>query len=403
MTRVLFLSAKVGDGHSSAANAVCAALPESAPGASALVVDSYRYAALVVSGVVSSGYLQMVKTIPQMYRFLYHRAERATEVGPFRTWAHQFTAGNLRALLQRERPDIVVCTHAFPCGAMAEYKAAYADAPPVLGIVTDFAVHGFWVHDNIDAYAVATEALRSQLVRRGVARERIVAAGIPVHPKFAARAGEKAVLRARLGLPREGRLVLLMGGGLGIGPSEHMLHALDGLAGDVAIVMIAGRNSRAGRRAAAIAERLARPLVVRGFVDNVYDYMHACDALVTKPGGLTAAEALACGIPMVLSRPLPGQEERNLRVLVDAGCAIRVRSVDELPHALDVVLSDTERRARMAGAAAKLGRPQAASEIASVISRMAGTRRQPQTRSMLRPRSRAALLELRQDVIGDVV
>ena len=75
--RILFLSASVGVGHLSAANAVGAALREIDPDARTPVVDSYKYAALVVSRVVSDGYLRMVKTIPQMYRFIYDRAERA--------------------------------------------------------------------------------------------------------------------------------------------------------------------------------------------------------------------------------------------------------------------------------------------------------------------------------------
>ncbi|MGC2130541.1 MAG: hypothetical protein WA629_10625, partial [Candidatus Aquilonibacter sp.] len=104
---------------------MCFALRELDPKVHTQVVDSYKYAALVVSRVVSDGYLRMVKTIPQMYRYIYDRAERATEVGPFRTWAHQFTAGNLRPLIERERPDAIVCTHAFPSGAMAEYKRLY--------------------------------------------------------------------------------------------------------------------------------------------------------------------------------------------------------------------------------------------------------------------------------------
>src|SRR5271155_2620358 len=161
--RVLFLSASVGAGHLSAANAVCAALREDDPDVRTQVVDSYKYAALVVSRVVSDGYLRMVKTIPQMYRYIYDRAEKATEVGPFRTWAHQFTASNLRPLIERERPDIVVCTHAFPSGAMAEYKRMFDDAPPVVGIVTDFAVHAFWMHDNIEGYCVATESMRDAM------------------------------------------------------------------------------------------------------------------------------------------------------------------------------------------------------------------------------------------------
>lgn len=316
----------------------------------------------------------MVKTIPQMYRYLYDRAERAREIGPFRTWAHQFAAANLRVLIENERPDAVVCTHAFPCGAMAEYKAAYDDAPPVLGVVTDFAVHGFWVHANVDGYAVATDAMRGALAARGVAAERIVTTGIPVHPHFLNQMEPRSALRARLGLPEEGAIVLLMGGGLGIGPLERMMEALERLEGPVAAVAIAGRNGRTERRARAASASLHLPVRVLGFVENVYDYMHACDVLVTKPGGLTAAEALVAGIPMVLCRPLPGQEERNARFLVDGGCAMRVRRLEELPEVLSAVLSDADRRARMRCSALALGRPHAAREIGGLIARLARVR-----------------------------
>ena len=369
LIRVSFLSASVGVGHLSAAQAVCAGLRRVDPGVQTQVVDSYKYAALVVSRVVSDGYLQMVKTIPQMYRFIYNRAERATEIGPFRTWAHQFTAGNLRALIARERPDVVVCTHAFPCGAMAEYKRLYEDAPPVVGIVTDFAVHAFWIHSNVDGYIVATEPMREAMVARGLDPQRIATSGIPVRPEFAPTREARESLRERLNLPRDRQVILMMGGGLGIGPLEKMMRALESVG--AAAVVITGRNPRAERRILAAAEAVRYPVRTLKFVENVYDYMHAADAFVTKPGGLSTAEALVAQIPMVLYRPLPGQEERNMRVLSGAGAAVAARRIGELPAVLTAILTNPERRELMIAAARRLGRPNAAGEAASMIARFA--------------------------------
>lgn len=353
----------------SAARAVCAGLERVDPSVRTHIVDSYKYAALVVSRVVSDGYLQMVKTIPQMYRFIYDRAERATEIGPFRTWAHQFTAGNLRALIERERPDAVVCTHAFPCGAMAEYKRLYAPSLPVVGIVTDFAVHGFWVHDNVDAYVVATPAMRDALIARGIDGERVSPIGIPVRPEFAPTAEPREAIRERLDLPRDRPLVLMMGGGLGIGPLERLMRALESVPAAPAAVVITGRNARVERRVLAAAQQVGYPVRALRFVENVYDYMHAADVFVTKPGGLSTAEALAAQVPMVLYKPLPGQEERNVRVLCDSGAAMRARTIADLPAALTAILANPQRRARMVAAAGRLGRPNAAGEAASLIAR----------------------------------
>jgi processive 1,2-diacylglycerol beta-glucosyltransferase len=330
----------------------------------------------VVSRIVADGYLRMVKSIPQMYRYIYDRAERATEVGRFRTWAHQFTAGNLRPLMLRERPDVVVCTHAFPCGAMAEYKRSFADAPPVVGVVTDFAVHGFWIHDNIDRYVVATEAVRDALVARGVAPERVCASGIPVRPEFVPGGEPRETLRERLDLPRDRKVALLMGGGLGIAPLERMLSVLNSAHVPLAAVVVAGRNARIERRLAAAAESVEYPVRALRFVDNIYDYMHAADVFVTKPGGLSTAEALVAQVPMVLCKPLPGQEERNARVLVEAGAALRTRRIAELPAAIDLVLTDSARRDCLVAGARRLGKPNASGEAASMIARLVRVRKE---------------------------
>ncbi|MBV8198008.1 MAG: hypothetical protein JO263_07730 [Candidatus Eremiobacteraeota bacterium] len=374
--RILFLSANVGVGHIAAAQAVEAALRQMEPGLHSRVVDSYRYAALVVSKIVADGYLRMVKRTPQLYRYVYDRAERATEVGRFRTWAHQFTAGNLRPLILEERPDAVVCTHAFPCGAMAEYKRAFPDAPPVVAIVTDFAVHGFWIHDNIERYIVATTGMRDALLARNVPRHAISVTGIQVRPAFAPSGEPRATLRERLDLPRDRFVVLVMGGGLGIAPLERILGALTAVRVPLAAVVVAGRNRKIEARLAAVAEKAEYPVRSLRFVDNVYDYMHAADVLVTKPGGLTTAEALVAQIPLVLCKPLPGQEERNARVLTEAGAAVPTRKVEEISRVLEVVLTDEAARGGLIRAGQRLAHPRAAGEAASLLAALVRERKE---------------------------
>jgi processive 1,2-diacylglycerol beta-glucosyltransferase len=324
-----------------------------------------------MSRVVSEGYLQMVKTIPQMYGYMYRQAERATEVGPFRLWAHQFTAGNLRALMEKERPDVVVCTHAFPCGAMVEYKRAYDDALPVVGVVTDFAVHAFWIHPEVDAYAVATEAMRDVMVARGIAPERIAVTGIPVDPRFTENGESRTTLRERLHLPAGRKIVLMMGGGLGMGPIVKMMDALSGSREPVCAVVIAGRNTKLRVRVLAAARALDYPVRVLPFVDNVHEYMHASDVLLTKPGGLTTAEALVAGVPMILFKPLPGQEERNVRYLTERRAAVRARTPLELERCVRDLIENPARTERMAAAIREIARPNAAAEIAGIVRRLA--------------------------------
>jgi processive 1,2-diacylglycerol beta-glucosyltransferase len=365
---VLFLSARVGEGHKAAASAVRTRL--AARDMRGEVVDSYRYAASLFSKVVSDGYIGMVRTIPQLYGFIYNRAERATEAGGFRVWASEFTARNIRGLMQRVKPSAVVCTHAFPCGVMSAYKRLYDPSIPVMGIVTDFVVHPFWIYRNIDAYAVATPEIRANLIARGIDARRIGVDGIPVDPRFALRPVDRGALRDALGLPRAGEVALVMGGGLGLGPLAATVRALARSAKPVTQVVIVGKNRRLELRVAEEARRAGADVRVLGFVENVFDWMHAADVLVTKPGGLSTSEALAAQLPMVLLRPLPGQEERNLRYLASRGAALRTTDGEELVRAVDSVLHDERVARRLQSGARGLAHPDAAERVAARIAAM---------------------------------
>ncbi len=375
MSRILFLSASVGGGHTAAAAAVESALRDVDGEIETQTVDSYKYAASVFSKVVANGYIGMVKNVPQIYRFIYDRAERSRDIPAFRRWVSQYTAANLRALVSERKPDLVVCTHAFPCGVMSEYKRQFDPSLPVVGIVTDFVVHPFWIYNNIDAYAVATPEMRQALLARGVKRDRIVVSGIPVDPRFGRPRLPPAELRAALGLPQDRHIVLMMGGGLGIGPLDRMIRALGKVDVPLAGAIVVGRNGRLEKRVLAVAEQTDYPLRVFGFVDNVYDYMHASDVLLTKPGGLTSSEALSAELPMVLVKPLPGQEERNTRYLVSRHAAVRAKGERQLAQLVREILTSSERRSQLHDSIEALRRPDAARTVAERIVELLGVKR----------------------------
>lgn len=362
----MFLSASVGEGHTAAAQAVSSALLERRPYAKCEVVDSYRYASNVFHRVASNGYIGIVKMLPQLYKYVYDQAERATKVSAFKTWLHHYTAVNLRQFVAELKPDVVVCTHAFPCGVMSEYKREFADAPPVVGVVTDFVVHPFWIHRNIDKYAVATAAMRQTLVSRGVLPQRVMVTGIPIDCRFA-RSTTKRRARQLIGVPADTTTILLMGGGLGIGPLEKALVAIDRLDHAVQTVVVVGKNKALERRLHDVAKQLHHRITIVGFIQNVYDYMRAADVLVSKPGGMTSSEALVAELPFIMLRPLPGQEERNTRYLEDRGVGIRVERSSELTGALAKLLASPALLERMRRNARGLAHPEAAATVAGVI------------------------------------
>ncbi|HZW53589.1 MAG TPA: glycosyltransferase [Candidatus Elarobacter sp.] len=172
-----------------------------------------------------------------------------------------------------------------------------------------------------------------------------------------------------------------MGGGLGLGPVAATVRALARTAVPLIPVVIVGKNRRLERHVAEQARRHGADVRVLGFVENVFDWMGAADVLVTKPGGLTTSEALAARVPMVLLRPLPGQEERNARYLVSRGAALRARNAGELVRVVDAVLSDERVGRRLRESAAVLARPDATERIAARIANLADEQEHPRRRN----------------------
>lgn len=320
--------------------------------------------------MAADGYIRMVKTVPSLYGFLYDRVERAREPGSLRKWLGALSARNLQSLIAALQPSCVVCTHAFPCGIMSHYKRSIDPSLPVVGIVTDYVVHPFWVYHNVDAYAVATEEMRDSLLARGVDEGRVRVTGIPVDPRFAL-IPPKAQARRELDIDASGRrIVLIMAGGLGIGPLEMMLRALRDVRRPLSAIVLVGKNDRRRLRLRRWCRSWPYPVEIRGFEENVYDYMHAADLLLTKPGGLSVSEALVARLPMVLVKPLGGQEERNTRYLVSRGAALYASTETEVTAAAQRLLDRAPERRQILDCAESLRRPEAAADVAAIVRHM---------------------------------
>jgi len=98
----------------------------------------------------------------------------------------------------------------------------------------------------------------------------------------------------------------------------------------------------------------------------VPEMMAAADLLITKPGGVTVAEAMAVGVPLLLTEPIPGPEERHLRYLVGRGAAVHAPALGQLPGLVSTLLTSPAKRARIVKQQRELARPDAAHAVAQV-------------------------------------
>lgn len=355
--RVLLLSAEFGSGHQSAANAIADACRALSPECEAVVVQCQS----PLLGLFSRAYLWQIKHVPAAYRRLYH-----LPVGwPLRQLVVLVLGRPVRRIVAAHKPDVIVGTHPFPAGAAVRLMSrARLRRIPVVMALTDFAPHGFWIWPGVARYCCASAEAAAELVRRGADGQCVTVTGVPVRAAL-------ADVDPALSVRRRTGHVLVMGGGLGLGPIAAAVGALLSLPyAHLRVTVICGRNR-------ALQEQLTRRfgtdprLAVLGFTDRVIDHMCAADLLVTKPGGITCAEALALGLPMLLLPPLPGHEEENARYLVETGAA-RVAVDAELAAAVDELLfAHPDRLEPMAKAARLAGQPAAARAIAEQVMKLA--------------------------------
>lgn len=373
LKRFLLLHVRAGAGHERAARAVEAALQMSCPGTVTDVRDALDISSLFLRTTYASTYNRVLVRAPRVWGEVYKRAAPPYDSWRqrIRTWLAVWGSPGYLPAIERFRPDAILCTQFLPSEVLAAWRESGRVKIPVATVVTDFAIHPIWVHRGMDRYFVAAESSKEELIDTGLVPEsRIEVTGVPIDPKFA-RPIAQADARRELGLdPDPARPVfLLMGGGFGWGPIESMLEVVMELPKSVQALVIAGRNERLRARLVAKTAADRDRIHVHGFTDRVELFLAASDLLLSKSGGLTVSESMAMGVPMLVFRPLPGQEERNCDFLQESGAAIRVHDYEELHFRLMRFLHQPEILDEMKQHARRVGRPRSAFAVAESLLR----------------------------------
>jgi processive 1,2-diacylglycerol beta-glucosyltransferase len=364
--KVLILSASAGAGHVRAAQALERAFQATGIVRETRHVDALEFTNKVFRTLYSKTYIEMVDRAPEVLGWLYDALDSPWEKERRRLAWDKLNTRPFVKMLEREQPDLIVCTHFLPAEMVSWMKAKRRLACPQTIVVTDFDVHAMWLCHHYELYCVALDETREHMIRLGIPPEKVVATGIPIDPVFA-ETKDKTAMRRKLGLAPDRTTILLSAGGFGVGPVEHIVTTLMELAHPAQIVAICGRNAELKARMEKLAAKASGrrgTLVPVGYTTAMDEYMSAADVLVGKPGGLTTSEALAKGLLFAIVNPIPGQEERNSDHLLEEGAAIRCNNLPVLSFKLDRLLDDAPRLARMRDAVRRLARPNAARDVA---------------------------------------
>jgi processive 1,2-diacylglycerol beta-glucosyltransferase len=364
--RILIMSASVGSGHVKAAEALASAFRARSDVDEVLSDDALEYTNALHKQFYSKLYAKLSAIAPNFLGWWYETSDDPWRADQVRVLLDLPNTLPMVKFIKEWKPDAIVCTHFMPAGIVSHLIAQKKLEARLSIVVTDYHFHAEWLCRAFNQYFVAQAEDREHMAALGVPRERSHVTGIPVDPLFARRLHRPAILR-RFALSADQPILLLTAGTLGLGPAASVVKRLLEMPQNFQTVVVCGKNDELREQVEAQVRGSDKKFLVLGYTRQMRELMHVASLLLSKPGGLTTAEALASGLPMVILDPVGGQEERNAEMLLEKGAAIKCGEVTVLPYKLGCLLEDPARLRQMARAAHGAGRPDAAAEIARLV------------------------------------
>lgn len=363
--RVLIISTSAGTGHVRAAQALEKEFSRDPRVGEVIHEDALNFTNKLFRDFYSTLYMKLVRTAPDVLGWVYKASDEPWKGEAARLQLDRLNTQKLIKFIEKFDPHVTVCTHFMPAGIISHLQEQGRLRTHHSIIVTDFDCHAMWLSRMFHRYFVALDETKAHLEALGLPGERITVSGIPIDPIFAAPVDVPAV-RAALGLHPQKTTLLLSAGALGVGPTELIVERLKQLRHDAQTIVICGKSEEVRARVTAATGGDPRYLVL-GYTDRMHELMHCSDLFIGKPGGLTTSEALACGLPMAVFSPIPGQEERNADHLLEEGAGIRCNELTTLAFKIDRLLACPEKLQAMRCAAAAMGRPNAAKTVVQTL------------------------------------
>jgi 1,2-diacylglycerol 3-beta-galactosyltransferase len=386
MKRILIFMSDTGGGHRASAEALQAAFAEHY-GAEFQTesVDLWTKYAPWPLNKVPGTYRFLIDDVPYVYKWIWDWGKEPETMARLMSAIATWTDRRVHKVLAMARPDMILAVHPLlqqvPLTVMARSKITI----PFVTVLTDLATfHPLWFDPRVTRCFVPNEQAYRQALAGGLKPAQLRQFGLPIHPVFSREPRPREELRRELGLPADLPLVLLTSGGEGMGPVAEIAQAVASrlAAGGQAapagqLAVICGRNQKL--QAGLQARSWPIPTVIRGFVNNMADWMAASDLIITKAGPGTIAEALARGLPILLSGYVPGQEAGNVSYVVDNQVGAYSPDPQEIAAIAGRWLGpEREALAGMARRARQLSRPRAVYDIVDEIAGMLEPRNPPQ-------------------------
>lgn len=340
--KVLILTAKYGNGHVQVSKTLVKQCREL--GIEEVVVsDLYAESNPVFTEITQYLYLKSFTIGKQFYRMFYYGVDKIYNKKLLTLY---FKLGNkrLHELIEKEQPDIIINT--FPIIVVPEYRRRTGNIIPTFNVLTDFCLHKIWVHKNIDKYYVASKRVKEKVMSLGIHPASVKVTGIPIRSQFEEILNEEAIYK-KYNLDPAKKTLLVMAGAHGVLKNVKELCESFLEEKNLQTVVVCGNNTALKESLESITGKNKENLKLLGYVERVDELFRIASCMVTKPGGITLSEAAAVGVPVILYKPVPGQEKENALFFQENEAALVVNRSEEVYEAVSSLLQNDKKLRRM--------------------------------------------------------
>lgn len=306
--RILLISSDyTGHGHKSIAMALSESLEAVNP---ELIVEEINGFSLggPFGTSIEKLYVPLVTNAPLLWKAFFILADR------FSNLLNIYTARRIEASFLKKfsefNPDLIVSVHPGFVGSIHKILEKNKLDTPVIVIISDLiSIADIWLDKRCSYILCPTAEAESVVLRKGIPAESVKVFGFPLRQRFCQGHLKKPVLDA----DAESKTLDFLVFANAFGKHQAQKTILTLLKNfNCRVTLLTGRDEKFKKSLENSLLPLTKGrLTLPGYVSNMEEFMRRSDLLITKAGPNILMEAIHCGIPIIISGRLPGQEEGN--------------------------------------------------------------------------------------------
>jgi processive 1,2-diacylglycerol beta-glucosyltransferase len=330
--KILILTAPFGNGHKMAAKSLSETFKQE--GCNVIVCDLFTASHPVLTSNISKTHNRLFN-LGSTYSYLYYGIDKISSTKLINVY-RMFGYSTLKKIIKDYQPHIIINT--FPVLSAPEFMRKYQWGVPVINVVTDYCCHRLWVNEDFDRIYLATDDLKEKLIKMHIPVNKLEVTGIPIRPGFEEDIDLEEVSK-KYQVDISKRSILISAGAAGVSKDlDYVCTKLNKIEG-IQILLVCGNNLKLRRKIDNLGLNNVKTF---GYIDEIHELYRLATIMITKPGGITLSEAAAAKLPLILYKPIPGQEKENADYFVHKGAALIARTSTEAYEHVVHVLSDEE-------------------------------------------------------------